>query len=253
MKMDFQGKVVVVTGGGGSIGSAVARGFLQCEAGKVHLLDINESNLQRVYGELNAEFPGRVFINKVDLSKVDDIRRVVEKIVSVDGKVDILINHAGVNRRKPALEVTEEDWDFVLNVNLKGLFFMAQEVGKYMAQKGGGVIVNTASVSSVRGHPNLVAYAASKGGVMQVTKVLANEWTKFNIRVNAIAPGYVYTGQTKDYLSDESIYRSIVSKIPMRRIGEVSDIVGAVLFLSSDLAKYITGHLLFIDGGRTID
>jgi len=253
MMIDFTDKVVVITGGGGSIGSAVARGFLESKAEKVYILDVSESSLELVLKELNKEFSGRVSAKRLDLNKVSDIRSVVEQIVLLEKRIDILINHAGSTRRKPALEITEEDWDFVLNVNLKGLFFMAKEVASYMVKQKGGVIVNTASVSSVRGHPNLVAYAASKGGVMQVTKVLANEWAKFNIRVNAIAPGYVYTGQTKDYFSDESVYKSIVSKIPMGRIGEVSDIVGPVLFLSSDLARYITGHLLLIDGGRTID
>jgi 2-deoxy-D-gluconate 3-dehydrogenase len=145
------------------------------------------------------------------------------------------------------------EWDQVLSVNLRGMFLVAREVGKVMVAQRSGKIVNTASVSSVRGHKRLVAYAASKGGVQQMTKVLAHEWAPYGVNVNAVGPGYIYTGQTKDLLADPDARQSILSKIPMGRIGEPADLVGAYLFLSSPAADYITGQTLFVDGGRLID
>lgn len=140
-----------------------------------------------------------------------------------------------------------------MNVNLRGMFLMAREVGKYMIQDGSGKIVNTASVSGIRGHQRLIAYAASKGGVVQLTKVLAHEWAPYGITVNAVGPGYIFTTQTKDLLADEVARRALIDKIPMGRIGEPSDLVGAYLFLASPAADYITGQTLFVDGGRLID
>jgi NAD(P)-dependent dehydrogenase (short-subunit alcohol dehydrogenase family) len=122
-----------------------------------------------------------------------------------------------------------------------------------MLERGGGAVVSTASVSSVRGHKNLAAYAASKGGIAQLTRVLANEWASRGVRVNAVAPGYLVTGLTRDYLSDPKVREGILGKIPLGRIGEPEDVVGAVLFLASNLARYVTGEVLFVDGGRTVD
>jgi NAD(P)-dependent dehydrogenase (short-subunit alcohol dehydrogenase family) len=158
-----------------------------------------------------------------------------------------------VNNRRPALDITESDWDMVLDINLRGLFFFTQGIAPRMIEHGAGSIVNIASVSSLRGHSNLAPYAASKGGIAQLTKVLANEWAPSGVRVNSVAPGYVRTKLTQEYLADPTVKESIVKKIPMGRVGAPDEIAAAVVFLASEVASYITGSMIVVDGGRTID
>lgn len=253
MEIDFTGQVIAITGGAGTIGRATASAFLESGARKVVLIDNDENAIGSAVQEFNGRFPGRVSAEKADLRILKEARDAVRKIVDTDGTIDVLFNHAGVNRRKPAVEVTEEDWDFVLGVNLKGLFFISQEAGRHMLARGRGAIINTASVSSVRAHPNFALYASSKGGLAQLTRVLANEWAPHGVRVNAVAPGYVDTGLTKNYLVDAGVRDSILGKIPLKRLGEPKEMAAAVLFLASDHARYITGEILFVDGGRTLD
>jgi 2-dehydro-3-deoxy-D-gluconate 5-dehydrogenase len=202
--------------------------------------------------ELRGTYPGRVAGVEVDLADVAAMREVVQRVLAT-GPVDVLFNSAGVNRRQPALEVSPEDWDYALGVNLRGLFFVTQEVGRRMVEQRRGAIVRVASVSSVRGHRNLATYAASKGGIAQLTRVLAHEWAPYGVRVNAVAPGYLETGLTRKYLEDPEVRAAILAKIPLGRIGSPGDVVGAVLFLASSLAEYVTGEILFVDGGRTVD
>jgi len=251
--LDFAGQVVLVTGGAGGIGAAAAEGFLATGARRVVLLDADPAALESTVKALGQAFSGRVAGEVADLLDVPATRDVIRRVLDAEGPADVLFNAAGVNRRKPALEVTEKDWDSVVGVNLRGLFFATQEVGRHMVARGRGAIVSTASVSSVRGHPNLAAYAASKGGVAQLTRVLAHEWAARGVRVNAVAPGYLETGLTRRYLSDPAVRSAILAKIPLGRIGGPADIVGAVLFLASSLAAYVTGEILFVDGGRTVD
>ena len=251
--LNFEGQVVLITGGAGSIGQSVAKGFLAGGAGKVVLLDNSEAAIRKAVDAVGSHYPGRVSAVRADVRRVEETRAAVRSVLDAEGKIDVLFNNAGVNRRKPSIELTEEDWDFVLDINLKGLFFVTQEAGRHMLARRRGCVVSTASVSSVRGHPNLAAYAASKGGIAQLTKVLANEWAPHGVRVNAVAPGYLATGMTREYLADPSVREGIVRKIPLGRIGEPEDVVGAVLFLASDWARYVTGEILFVDGGRTVD
>ena len=250
---DVEGRVVPITGGAGDIGRAVANGFLDGGAGRVVLLDIDDDKIRRGADALTGRYPGRVSTIRADIRNVDEVRRAVRSVADAEGKIDVLFNTAGVNRRKPSVDLTEEDWDFVLDINLKGLFFATQETGRHMLARGSGCVVNTASVSSVRGHRSLAAYAASKGGIAQLTRVLAHEWAASGVRVNAVAPGYLETGLTRAYLSAPGVREGILAKIPMGRIGEPQDVVGAVLFLASDWARYVTGEVLFVDGGRTVD
>jgi 2-deoxy-D-gluconate 3-dehydrogenase len=250
---NFAGQVVLITGGAGSIGRSVAHGFLTGGAGRVVLLDSRDAAIREAVGAVGGAYPGRVSGVRADVRNVEEVRAAVRGVLEAEGRIDILFNNAGVNRRKPSIELTEEDWDFVLDVNLKGLFFVTQEVGRHMLTRRSGAVISTASVSSVRGHRNLAAYAASKGGVAQLTRVLANEWAPHGVRVNAVAPGYLETGLTRDYLADPAVRAGILAKIPMGRIGGPEDVVGAVLFLASDWARYVTGEILFVDGGRTTD
>jgi len=251
--VNFEGRVVLITGGAGSIGQSVAQGFLAGGAAKVVLLDNSDDAIQKAVEALGSRYPARVSAVRADVRNVEEGRRAVRGVLDAERKIDVLFNSAGVNRRKPSIEITEEDWDFVLDLNLKGLFFVTQEVGRHMLARRSGCVISAASVSSVRGHRNLAAYAASKGGIAQLTRVLANEWAPYGVRVNAVAPGYLETGMTRGYLADSSVREGIVKRIPLGRIGEPEDVVGAVLFLASDWARYITGEILFVDGGRTVD
>lgn len=253
MRVDFGDQVVVVIGGAGSLGRAAGAGFLDSGARRLVLVDAAAEPLEQARAALGDRHHGKVATELVDLGDIGATRRGMRRILEAEGGVDVLFNAAGVNRRKPALEISPEDWEVVLGVNLRGLFFATQEIGRQMVARRRGAIVNTASVSSVRGHRTLAPYAASKGGVAQLTRVLANEWAPHGVRVNAVAPGYIETGLTRGHLADPAVRSEIVSKIPLGRIGVPEDVVGAVLFLASEWARYITGAVLFVDGGRTID
>jgi 2-deoxy-D-gluconate 3-dehydrogenase len=253
VQIDFTGQAILITGGAGGIGRASAEAFLASGARRVVLLDAARAPLLAAVQELGETYPGRVAGEAVDLVDVAAMREVVRRVLATDGPVDVLFNSAGVNRRQPALEVSPEDWDYILGVNLRGLFFVTQEVGRRMVEQRRGAIVSVASVSSVRGHRNLAAYAASKGGIAQLTRVLAHEWAPYGVRVNAVAPGYLETGLTQAYLGEPGVRAAILAKIPLGRIGGPGDVVGAVLFLASSLAAYVTGEILFVDGGRTVD
>ncbi|RKO65496.1 SDR family NAD(P)-dependent oxidoreductase [Desulfofundulus salinus] len=248
---NLAGKIALITGAAGSIGREFAAALAQ-NGVSLALLDVRQEKLEMLKRELSG-YQVRVEIFPCNLKNTREIKESVAKVVESFGRIDILLNHAGLNIRKPALEYSEEDWHSIVDVNAKGAFFMAQQVGRYMVEQKRGKIINTASVSSVRGHPNLCIYAMTKGAVAQMTKVLANEWARYNINVNAIAPGYIVTEQTEEYLKDEKVYAGILSKIPMGRIGRPVDLVGTMLFLSSPASDYLTGQTILIDGGRTID
>ena len=166
-------------------------------------------------------------------------------------RVDVLVNNAGVNVPKDALDVTERDWDAVLDVNLKGLFFMSQAVGKRMKEMGGGKIVNMASQNGVVGYYKRAAYCSSKAGVVNLTRVLALEWAQYNINVNAVGPTFVLTPLTQSTFDDPVMRADLLERIPLGRVGQPEDVVGAVVFLASPAASLITGHTLLVDGGWT--
>ncbi len=176
-------------------------------------------------------------------------RRVVDDVVSKFGKIDILINNAGMIRRSPAVDFSEEDWATVIEVNLSSVFRLAQAAGRYMIGQGSGKIVNIASLLSFQGGITVPAYTASKSGVAGLTKALANEWAKNNITVNAIAPGYIATNNNAALQADETRNRQILERIPAGRWGDPDDIAGAAVFLSSAASDYMNGHILVVDGG----
>jgi 2-deoxy-D-gluconate 3-dehydrogenase len=184
-----------------------------------------------------------------DLGDSATPRRLIKETIDHFGELNILVNNAGTIRRAPATEYSEEDWATVIEVNLSSVFRMAQLAGRHMIERGGGKILNIASLLSFQGGITVPAYAASKGGVAQLTKALANEWAAKNINVNAIAPGYMRTDNTKALQQDETRNRQILERIPAGRWGEPRDLAGAAVFLCSPASDYINGHVMLVDGG----
>jgi 2-deoxy-D-gluconate 3-dehydrogenase len=247
-KFSLKGKSGIVTGGGSGIGKAIATGLVQAGA-EIVIVGRNKERLEKTAGEIQ-KFGGPVNPIQADVSKMRDIRGLVDLTVKKFGKIDFLFNNAGTIRRTPSEDYTEKDWDEVIEVNLKGPFFLAQAVAKVMiAQKRKGKIINTSSLMSVQGGKRVPAYAASKGGLSQVTKTMANDWAKYNILVNAIGPGWVKTELTEALQQDKERYTEILGRIPLGRWAESEDVVGTAIFLASDASDYITGQTIFVDGG----
>ncbi len=184
-----------------------------------------------------------------DMSDKDVPKRLIEQTIEKFGRIDILINNAGMIRRAPAVDFSEEDWATVLEVNLSSIFRLSQAAGREMIKNGGGKIVNIASLLSFQGGITVPAYTASKSGVAGLTKAFANEWAKHNVNVNAIAPGYMATNNTTALRADETRNRQILERIPAGRWGEPEDLAGAVVFLASPASDYLQGHILVVDGG----
>jgi 2-deoxy-D-gluconate 3-dehydrogenase len=184
-----------------------------------------------------------------DMSDKTIPAKIIESVVKEFGKIDVLVNNAGMIRRSPAVDFSEEDWSTVLEVNLSSVFRLSQAAAREMIKKGGGKIVNIASLLSFQGGITVPAYTASKSGVAGLTKAFANEWAKDNINVNAIAPGYMATNNTAALRADETRNRQILERIPAGRWGNADDLAGAVVFLSSAASDYLQGHILVVDGG----
>jgi NAD(P)-dependent dehydrogenase (short-subunit alcohol dehydrogenase family) len=239
------GRRALVTGGGGAIGRALTLGLARAGAAVV-AADRSAEALSKAVVAAEAENLS-ICALEADVSRLDSIERMVDEAVSALGGLDLLCNAAGVQVRKPALEVTEQDWDRVLDTNLRGTFFACQKAAPHL-RKTSGAIVNIASITSQYAIANLSAYGASKSGVAQLTRSLALEWAP-DIRVNAVAPGYIETAMTADVISDSIRGPWIRERIPMGRVGRPEDVVGPVVFLASEAAAYVTGQILFADGG----
>jgi len=245
----FENQVAIVTGAGRGIGEAIAR-RLASEGAKVACVSRSESNSAKVAEAINALYPGVARAYAVDVADKQAVEEVGKKIFADFGKVDILVNNAGVTRDGLAMRMSEEDWDTVINTNLKGSFNFIQAVMRPMIKQRSGRIVNIASVAGLMGNAGQANYAASKAGLIGLTKTLARELSGRNITVNAVAPGFVKTDMT-DVLP-EAIKTGVLSQIPMGRFGEPDDIANAVAFLASPEAKYITGQTLTVDGGMVM-
>lgn len=243
---DLQGKVALVTGCNTGLGQAMAIGLAQAGC---DIIGVNRSEPNETLDAVHAL--GRRFLDlRADLTSIEAIPRLLESAVSELGRVDILVNNAGIIRREDALNFTEKDWDDVMNVNSKTLFFMAQAVAKQFIKQGsGGKIINIASMLSFQGGIRVPSYTASKSAVMGITRLLANEWAKHNINVNAIAPGYMVTNNTEQLRADEGRSQEILDRIPAGRWGEQEDIMGPVVFLASRASDYVNGYTLAVDGG----
>ncbi|WP_462410614.1 SDR family NAD(P)-dependent oxidoreductase [Neobacillus sp. Marseille-QA0830] len=247
---ELKGKVVLITGGSRGIGKDIAIQFASLGS-EVVITGRDEQLLRTVTEELNQIQPNCLYV-AADMTKVEEIYTMVSQVISQKGRIDVLVNNAGVNRIKPVLEVTEDDWDTILDTNLKGTFFCSQKAGEYMILNGTpGKIINIVSQMAFVGYSNRAAYCSSKGGAVQLTKALAIEWSKYNIKVNAVAPTFIETDFTRKMLEDGDFYQEVLSRIPLGKLAEPNDVSSAVLFLASDMANFITGETIRVDGGWT--
>lgn len=246
---ELEHKTVIVTGGSKGIGKDIALTFAKLNANVV-ISGRNGMVLEETLKELHG-YNKRCMAVQGDLSKMENINNLIETTVKEFGTIDILINNAGVNIAKPALEVTENDWDTVLDLNLKSVFFTSQAAAKFMSDQKNGKIINIASQMAFVGYYNRAAYCSSKGGLVQLTKALAVEWAKLGINVNAVAPTFIETELTAKMFEDEDFKRDVENRILLKGLSQPKDISGAVLYLASDLANFVTGETLKVDGGWT--
>lgn len=246
---EFAGKVVLITGGSEGIGATAARRF-GTDGAQVVIASRSEEKCRRTVDDMRADGIKADYV-ATDVGKVDEIVRMVATVVERYARLDVLVNCAGVNTRKLALDYTEADWDFMVDINLKGSFFACLEAGRQMVAQGGGAIVN---MSSLQGHivlPERTIYAATKGGVAQFSKGLANEWAKLGVRVNCLSPAFVSTPMVAQVLGDPAWRALIESRTPMGRAGTPEEVAELIAFLACDRASYITGADIVIDGGWT--
>ncbi len=246
--MGLTDKVVLVTGAGGGIGASIALKFSQSGA-KVVVADVIEEFSLNTVSRIKEQ-GGEALAVTVDVSQISSVEEMVKKILDKFGKIDILINNAGVTRDNLLLRMKDEEWDKVISINLKGVFNCTKAVVRSMMKQRKGKIVNIASIVGIIGNAGQSNYAASKGGVISLTKTWAKEFASRNINVNAIAPGFIRTKMT-DKLS-EQIKEKVNQQIPLKRFGEVEDVANLCVFLSSDEANYITGEVIKLDGGMAI-
>ncbi|RMG41695.1 MAG: SDR family oxidoreductase [Planctomycetota bacterium] len=242
------GQVVLVSGGSRGIGKAIAAGFAQNGA-HVVVTGRDEPTLQKTAAELSAEAPHPVLPHVCDVSRLDEIHATVDAVLDRFDRIDTLVNVAGVNRRKPALDVTPEDYDFILDINLRGAFFMAQAVGRHMVERRSGSQIHIASLNTDRPLVNVLPYAASKAGLGHMTRVLAAEWGPAGVRVNALAPGFILTDLTRKLWSNQQMLQWGETNTPLRRLGRPEDMVGTALFLASPASAFLTGQIVYVDGG----
>ncbi len=245
---DLTGKVAVVTGASRGLGQYFGRALARAGADLVITSRKIDGGLLDFGKEIEA-LGRRAVPVELDVRDEASIRRLAPSVLEAYVKIDILINNAGVNVRKPATEITWDDWNLVLDTNLRGTFFVAQEIAKTMIPNNYGRIVNIGSVTSVFGYAGLSPYTASRGGVKQMTMALADEWGRFGITVNCLAPGWFKTAQNQVLYENQEWVDYLVDRIPLKRPGQPHDLDGAVVFLASDASAYITGQTLLVDGG----
>jgi 2-deoxy-D-gluconate 3-dehydrogenase len=242
---DLTGRVAIVTGANTGIGQGIA---VALAAAGADVALVGRSPAEETAVMVDAAGRRALQIG-ADLSTIAPIQEIVDRTLAELGGLDILVNNAGIIRRADAVDFSEEDWDAVVDTNLKSVFFLSQAAGRHMIGKGRGKIVNIASMLSFQGGIRVPSYTASKSGVAGLTKLLANEWAAKGVNVNAIAPGYIATNNTAALQADENRNRSILERIPAGRWGEPSDLGGAAVFLASDASNYVNGHILAVDGG----
>ena len=251
--MRLRDKVAIITGGSSGIGQATALLFAK-EGAKIVIASRNPEEGSKTVDMIKKEGGKAVFI-KTDVSKELEVKNLVESTVKIFGKIDILYNNAGIELAKPVTETTEAEWDSVLNINLKGVFFGCKYAIPHMLKNGKGSIINTASAAGIVGFPNLAAYCASKGGIVLLTKEMALDYARQGIRVNAICPGAIMTPMLERFFEKAPdpalVKKQMADSHPMGRLGKPEEIANTALFLASDESSFITGHALLVDGGMT--
>ena len=242
---DLTGRVAVVTGANTGIGQAIAVALAEAGA---DIAAVGRSAATETVERVRA-LGRKAEIVSADLSTIEPVQRIVDETVDKLGGLHVLVNNAGIIRRADAVDFTEEDWDAVIDTNLKSVFFLCQAAGRHMMPNGGGKIINIASMLTFQGGIRVPSYTASKSGIGGLTKLLANEWAAKGVHVNAIAPGYIATNNTAMLQADEARNKSIVDRIPAGRWGDPHDLGGAAVFLASRASDYVQGHILAVDGG----
>jgi NAD(P)-dependent dehydrogenase (short-subunit alcohol dehydrogenase family) len=250
MNFSLKDKVALITGASRGIGEATAVGLARAGADLV-IVSRKLPDLEKV-GEEIKKLGRKCLPVQAHLGKLEEINQLVKRVLEEFGKIDILVNNAATNpTMAQAIDVDERAWDSIMNLNLKGLFFLSQAVGRVMREKGGGKIINVSSVAGIT--PDLLPlYSISKAGVNMVTKVMAQQWAQYNIRVNAIAPGLTKTRFSEALWKNPDILKLAMFKTPMGRPAEPEEMVGAIIYLASDASSYVTGQIIAIDGGITI-
>jgi NAD(P)-dependent dehydrogenase (short-subunit alcohol dehydrogenase family) len=250
VEFSLQNKVALVAGASRGMGKAIALEFARSGA-DVSVVSRKLPDLEQVVEEIRS-LGRKAIAVAAHVARLDDIRNLVDRVMETFGRIDILVNNAGTNPSlSSALDMDERAWEATMNLNLKGLFFLSQAVARVMKEKGGGKIIQTSSIAGIS-PGRAPVYAISKAAVIMATKVMAKEWAPYNIQVNAIAPGLIRTRFSEAFWNNPEHLKSVLSKTPMNRIGEVEEIVGAVLYLASDASSYVTGQVIVIDGGATI-
>ncbi|HLZ43179.1 MAG TPA: glucose 1-dehydrogenase [Candidatus Sulfotelmatobacter sp.] len=244
---DLSGRVAMVTGASRGLGRQMAGALAKAGADLV-VTSRDPSRLRDVETEIMAA-GRRVFCCALDVRDLASIQQMAAAAEKEYGHVDILVNNAGCNVRKPALDVTWDDWNLVLDTNLRGSFFVAQEVARRMVPRGYGRIINIGSVTSIAGYAGLGPYGASRGGIKQLTMSLADDWGKYGITVNCLAPGWFRTDQNNVLYENEAWVEYLRDRIPLKRPGEMRDLDAAVVFLAAESSRYVTGQILLVDGG----
>lgn len=249
---DLKGKIAVITGGATGIGRGIAEGL--ADAGATIVLCARRMEvLEKACKEIKERAGVETYAHRLDVTSTPEIELLIDDVIMKFGKIDILINNAGVGgNEKPILKMTEQDWDATIAIDLRGVFVLSKHVAKKMVERGeGGKIINVASIAALRATRSMSAYCASKSGVNQLTKVMAAEWTRYNIQVNAILPGLFETPINTHFFATKA-GQEVLKSMPMRRVGQIDEVRGLAVYLASPASNYMTGTSIIIDGGQTI-